>query len=139
MGIVYYPLWVLRYIYRGRTFQVVVDGFSGDVLYGKAPGSVFYRAAVLVGGMAIGALIGVDGSALSGYLALQTHSDEGDFFVVMALAAVAAGFGIMYAAYRQFRYGEHYEYRQSGSSESFFAFTKNFDQLGDTTRWLKSR
>ena len=49
-SLVYYPLWVLRYSYRGRSFQVVVDGFSGEVLYGKAPGSVFYRAAVLVGG-----------------------------------------------------------------------------------------
>ena len=49
-ALVYYPLWVLRYTYRQRAFQVVVDGFSGEVLYGKAPGNSFYRAAILVGG-----------------------------------------------------------------------------------------
>lgn len=139
MGIVYYPLWVLRYIYHGRTFQVVVDGFSGQVLYGKAPGSVFYRAAVLVGGMALGALIGVDGGAAAGYLAIRTGSDDGDFLVALALGAAALGFGMMYMAYRQFRYGEHYEFRQSRPAEGFSSMVKNLDQIGDVTQWLKSR
>src|SRR5690606_41752721 len=49
--------WVLRYLYRGRAFQVVVDGYSGKVLYGKAPGNTIYRAAVLVASMAVGALL----------------------------------------------------------------------------------
>lgn len=139
MGIVYYPLWVLRYRYRGRSFQVVVDGFSGQVLYGKAPGSVLYRAVVLVGGMAVGALIGVDGSAMAGYFALRTGGDDSDFFFAVAVGALAVGFGLMYAAYRQFRYGEHYEYRQAGRGEGLLSFTKNLDQLGDVTRWLKSQ
>src|SRR5690606_8590754 len=39
LGLVYYPLWVLRYLYHKRSFQVVVDGFNGEILYGKAPGS----------------------------------------------------------------------------------------------------
>jgi hypothetical protein len=137
MGIVYYPLWILRYRYRGRTFQVVVDGFSGQILYGKAPGSVFYRAAVLVVGMAGGALIGVDGGALAGYLALRSGSDEGEFFGALALGALAVGFGLMFLAYRQFRYGEHYEFRQSGPAEGLSTIFNNLDQLGEMTRWLK--
>ena len=62
-GLVYYPLWVLRYLYRDRAFQVVVDGYTGKVLYGKAPGSTIYRALVLVGGMIVGAFLSIDVSS----------------------------------------------------------------------------
>ena len=59
-GLVYYPLWVMRYEYRGRSFQVVVDGYSGETLYGKAPGNLYFRAGVLVGGMALGSFLSID-------------------------------------------------------------------------------
>jgi hypothetical protein len=111
LNLVYYPLWVLRYLYRGRSFQVVVDGYSGQVLYGKAPGNTFYRAAVLVGGMALGALVGVDGSALALYLLGRSDGDGGEGVVFAALALVGAGFTLMAAAYRKFRYGEQFEFR----------------------------
>ena len=68
LGLVYYPLWVLRYLYRGRSFQVVLDGYSGKVLYGKAPGNTIYRAAILVLSMAAGAFVAIDVSALAVYL-----------------------------------------------------------------------
>jgi len=105
LGLVYYPLWVVRYLYRGRAFQVVVDGFSGEVIYGKAPGNVAYRAAVLVGGMAAGSFISVD-------LAYLFMSGRGDNAVFAGLFALAGGFALMYFAYRKFRYGEHYEYQR---------------------------
>ena len=111
ISLVYYPLWVLRYLYRGRSFQVMVDGYSGQVLYGKAPGNTLYRAAVLVGGMALGALVGVDGSALALYLLGRSNGDSPEGLLVGALAMVAAGFSLMAAAYRKFRYGEQYEFR----------------------------
>ena len=104
-GLVFYPLWVLRYDYRGRAFQVVVDGFSGEVLYGKAPGNVFYRAAALVGGMAAGSFVTVDVAYL---LANQNSNSAGD----AGLAAVVIGVGIMLFAFRTYRYGEHYEFRR---------------------------
>jgi hypothetical protein len=104
-GLVYYPLWVLRYLYRGRAFQVVVDGHTGRPLYGKAPGNTLYRAAVLVGGMALGALLAVDVPALI----LFNSDSEGS--AGFALAMFIVGLGIMFAAYRAFRYGEQYEYR----------------------------
>ncbi len=110
-GLVYYPLWVLRYLYRERAFQVVVDGHSGEVLYGKAPGSTFYRAAVLVGGMAAGAFLAVDGSALAFYIASQMEDDAVIAFIVGGLALIGAGFALMGKAYHAFRYGEQYEYR----------------------------
>ena len=111
LGLVYYPLWVLRYLYRGRAFQVVVDGYSGKVLYGKAPGSNAYRAAVLVGGMAAGAFLAIDVAALSAYIALSIEGDGAAAFLGGALAALVAGFTLMGKAYKKFRYGEIFEFR----------------------------
>lgn len=105
-GMVYYPLWIVRYLYRGRAFQVAVDGSTGKVLYGKAPGNTFYRAAVLVGGMAIGALAAVD-------IPAAILSGRGDNTAIGALVIFLIGLGIMYASYRAFRYGEQYEYRNA--------------------------
>lgn len=111
MGLVYYPLWVLRYLYRGRAYQVVVDGFGGEILYGKAPGSTIYRAAVLVGGMAVGALIAIDVSSLVFYLAAGSSDDDSGLFFA-GLALIGIGIGIMIKAYRKFRFGEVYEFRR---------------------------
>jgi DNA-directed RNA polymerase subunit RPC12/RpoP len=107
LGLVYFPLWVARYLYRGRAYQVVIDGHSGEVLYGKAPGNTWFRAAALVGGMAAGALLMVDGTALA--LSLLSGSDEGS--LVFLLVPVLAGAALMVAGYRAFRYGEQIEQR----------------------------
>jgi hypothetical protein len=107
LGLVYFPLWVGRYLYRGRAFQVVIDGFSGEVLYGKAPGNTWYRAAALVVGMAAGAFLMVDGTALA--LSLISGSDEGS--IVLLVVPLLVGVGLMAAAYRAFRYGEQVEHR----------------------------
>jgi hypothetical protein len=90
---------------------VVVDGFSGKVLYGKAPGSVGYRAGVLVGGMALGAVVTVDLPVL--ILAASSSSDEESPLMIAGMIMLA-GLGILYGAYRAFRYGEHYEYHRYG-------------------------
>jgi hypothetical protein len=133
LGLVYYPVWVIRYLFRGRAFQVVVDGFSGEILYGKAPGNVLYRALTLVGGMAVGAFLAVDVSALA------LSSGDEDIFV-FALGALGVGLGIMYAAFRKFRYGEHHEYhRYKTAAEKPFAaleggsdlITQVVDKMGD--------
>jgi hypothetical protein len=108
IGLVYYPLWVLRYLYRGRAFQIVVDGYNGDVLYGKAPGSVAYRAGVLVGGMAAGSVLSVDVPVLI----LSSYSGNDDFPIVIVLGAVVAGVALMFTAYRTFRHSEHYEFHR---------------------------
>jgi hypothetical protein len=110
LGLVYYPLWVLRYLYRERAFQVVVDGHSGEVLYGKAPGSTFYRAAVLVSGMALGAFLMVDGATAAAYIAAQTEGNS-LWFIAGGLILIGTGFTLMRKAYNAFRYGEQYEYR----------------------------
>jgi hypothetical protein len=106
LSLVYYPLWVARYVYRGRNYQVVVDGVQGKILYGKAPGNIFYRAAALVGGLALGNLIAVDGSALLFWL--MSKSDEGGNLLIVLLG-VAVGAAVIAWGYRAFRYGEEVE------------------------------
>ncbi len=58
VSVVHYPLWVFRYGFRGRTYQVVVDAEDGSVAFGKAPGNHLYRALSLVGATAGAAFIG---------------------------------------------------------------------------------
>jgi len=137
-GLVYYPLWVIRYLYRGRSYQVVVDGFSGQVLFGKAPGNTLYRAAILVGGMALGALIAVDGPALALYIAGNSNGDGSGGFLIGALVLLVVGFGVIAAAYRTFRYGEQFEYRKGGSSFLPGAFQPKeiFSQIEDLDVWI---
>jgi hypothetical protein len=113
-GIVYYPLWVIRYLYKGRAFQVVVDGFSGEIVYGKGPGNVVYRAAVLVGGMAAGAILSVDLTVLS-----LSFNDSGDNSFWLTVMLFVGGLALMFFSYRTYRYGEHYEYQRYKGSDSF--------------------
>ena len=109
-ALVYFPLWVARYNFRGRAYQIVLDGTNGKVLYGKAPGNIWFRAAALVGGFALGALILVDGTALAGRLVLR--SDDSDSFLIV-LVPLAVGGALMWTAYRRFRFGELLEHRVS--------------------------
>ena len=130
VGLVYFPLWITRYSYRGRAFQVVVDGNAGEVLYGKAPGNTWYRAGALVAGMAAGALMFVDGTALAA--SLLSHSDS-DSSLLFILAPLAIGAGLMLAAYRAFRYGEQVEHRARstpGMARRAASATDVLDQLG---------
>jgi DNA-directed RNA polymerase subunit RPC12/RpoP len=106
-GLVYYPLWVLRYLHHGRAYQVVVDAHSGQTLYGKAPGNTLYRAAFLVGGMALGAFLAIDAPAF-----ILSAAGDSDNPMLIALAFFIAGAGLMFTAYRRFRYGEQFEYRR---------------------------
>lgn len=113
LALVYYPLWVARYTYRQRAYQVVVDGFTGRVLYGKAPGNVYYRALMLVAGTAAGSFVLVDGLALA--LLLVANSDDGDSLAQL-LVPLVAGALLIAAGYRLFRWGEEIEHRAKGSA-----------------------
>jgi hypothetical protein len=107
-GLVYYPLWALRYSYRNRSFQVVVDAFTGKVLYGKAPGSTLFRAGALSLGMALGAFLIVDVPVL--FLRLIGNSNNNSSAsCFIPLAAILGGIAAMSFAYRSFRYGEQVE------------------------------
>ncbi len=102
-ALVYYPVWLARYAYRNRVYQVVVDGVSGKVMYGKAPGNILYRAAALVTGLAVGNLVLVNGTILAG---LAANDDDS---LGLLLLPIAIGIGLILYGYRQFRYGEEVE------------------------------
>ncbi len=94
--VVYYPLWVVRYRFRERSYQAVIDGEDGRLAYGKAPGNDLYRALVLVGCQALSCLIGTTALQWLG------RSDDGTEGLIGAMVAAA---GILYWGWRQFRYG----------------------------------
>ena len=115
LSLVYYPLWVARYEYRKRNYQVVVDGVRGRVLYGKAPGNVFYRAAALVAGMALGNLILVNGTLLATRILAADVDDE---VAAIVLVPIGIGGALILAGYRAFRFGEEVEEIQKGAKKA---------------------
>lgn len=104
LSIVYYPLWIVRYSYRQRHYQIVVDGVTKEILYGKAPGNIAYRAGTLIAGLASGNFILVNGTGL--LLTAMSDSDDG---IAMLLLPIVLGFGLIVWGYRSFRYGEEVE------------------------------
>lgn len=134
-SLVYYPLWVARYEYKQRNYQVVMDGVEGKVLYGKAPGNIFYRAAALVAGMALGNLVLVNGCALAMLFvdsASSSSDDDGSFLAI--LVPVFIGIAIMVFGYRAFRYGEEVEKLESANQK---AKTGNLNVNGEWGKTLK--
>lgn len=106
LAIVYYPLWVARYSYHQRHYQVVVDGVNNEILYGKAPGNIFYRAAALVAGLAAGNFVLVNGTILAAMSIGNSSDDDG---LALLLMPIALGIILIAAGYRSFRYGEEVE------------------------------
>ncbi|MDA0246304.1 MAG: hypothetical protein OT477_23075 [Chloroflexi bacterium] len=139
-SIVYYPLWVGRYEFRKRNYQVVVDGVNGKVLYGKAPGNVFYRAAALVGAMALGNLILVNSCTFLFFFG-DSLGDSDDNPLAIVLAIAAAGLGVMWWGYHSFRYGEEVEQQDASAQKVSSASSGGtFNKLigkGKEDNWLK--
>ncbi len=130
LAVVYYPLWVVRYEYRQRSYQVVVDGLQNKVLYGKAPGNLLYRAGMLVLGMSLGNLLLVHGTmfALQVMDSLNSHSNNDSLWFLLIPPAIG-GF-LCFWGYRKFRYGEEVE--QIAASAKKAASTKD----GSSWNWL---
>lgn len=98
LTVVYYPLWMVRYGFRQRSYQTVVDAQDGQLAYGKAPGNDLYRALMLVGTQALACFIGTT--------VLQwgmTSGDDNGCGLVLAVGAVCAA--IIGWGWKRFRYG----------------------------------
>jgi hypothetical protein len=145
LSLVYYPLWVARYQYRNRSYQVVVDGVNNKILYGKAPGNILYRAGALVVGMAVGNLLLVHGTAFAFRVMAYADSDNSDGWAILLIPPVL---GILAIAqgYRSFRFGEEVEYldreaRKAVKKDDGFSLTSllgegiNLNQ--EVKRWLE--
>jgi len=97
LTLLYYPVWMLRYKYSGRMYFVTVDGVTGKVLSGRAPGDSLKRSIAMTAGMLIGGL----GSAL-GLRVLATVSGDAAMagLVIIAVCLCIAG-----GAFSFFRHG----------------------------------
>ncbi len=92
--LVFYPIWMVRYDYRERSYFVTVDGVTGRTLSGRAPGDPVFQGLVATGGAAAGGLL----SSIGLYIGLVLESE-------LAILALIAGGGLMYLSYRFFRHG----------------------------------
>ncbi|HUL39962.1 MAG TPA: hypothetical protein VLU38_06705 [Methanomassiliicoccales archaeon] len=98
MSVIYYPIWVVRYSYRDRMYVVTVDGVTGQVLSGRAPGDPLFQSLAITGGSAAAGLIsgfGLVGAAMAG----------GENSAFLALGGLAVGLAILFFTYRFFRTG----------------------------------
>lgn len=99
IGIVYYPLWVIRYSFENRTYQVVVDGEDGSICYGKAPGNNLYRA--IMGILGTGA-----GMFLTTFFGLFLLFEVDEKFPFIAfIISFGLGCFLINRGYKKFRYG----------------------------------
>ncbi|MBC8485574.1 MAG: hypothetical protein ISS16_06165 [Ignavibacteria bacterium] len=103
LSVVYYPLWVTRYNFKNRTYQVVIDGEDGSTCYGKAPGNNLYRAIMGILGIGVGMYL----ATLFGAFSAIEAFEEGTF--VIYILALIFGIIIMIAGYKKFRYGGEVE------------------------------
>lgn len=53
IALLIYPFWVVRYDYAGRTYFATVDGVTGDLIAGRAPGSLCWRVVAFVTATAV--------------------------------------------------------------------------------------
>ncbi len=107
INIVYYPLWVVRYNFNNRVYQVIVDGEDGSICYGKAPGSNMFRAVTGILGTAAGmffiTFFSLFGAALSG------GKNSFKIFAVLGTISIFVGIFILKWSYKKFRYGGEIE------------------------------
>lgn len=105
VNIVYYPLWVVRYVFQGRTYQVVVDGEDGTICYGKAPGNNLYRAVVGIFGTALGTYL----LTFFGVFGIVGDGDSAKAALVVYVFCIIFGIILIRWAYKKFRYGGEVE------------------------------
>lgn len=105
-NIVYYPLWVVRYVFQNRTYQVVVDGEDGTICYGKAPGNNLYRAITGIFGTALGTYL-LTFFGIFGIIGSSSSSWKGA--AVVYIICIAIGFFLIKWAWKKFRYGGEVE------------------------------
>jgi hypothetical protein len=95
----------VRYIHKGRTYQVVVDGEDGSICYGKAPGNNLYRAVMGIFGTAVGSYL----ITFFGIFGIIGDGDSAKAALIMYVLALIFGVIIIMWGYKKFRYGGEIE------------------------------
>lgn len=101
-SLVYYPFYIVRYDYHGRNYAATVDGVTGNIVSGRAPGNTNRQSWFAgVGGAIAGTLAGA-GTGL--FPKLSTGDTiELALFITMASYVIAAL--IIAFSWKQFRNG----------------------------------
>jgi DNA-directed RNA polymerase subunit RPC12/RpoP len=112
LTLVYYPVWVVRYEYRDRMYMATVDGVTGSVLSGRAPGDPLFQSLAITAGTSVGGLI-----AAAGIFFAQSS-------VEVFVGGLAVGLGVLYLTYRFFRHGSEiiegdFKHKPASSKETF--------------------
>jgi DNA-directed RNA polymerase subunit RPC12/RpoP len=94
LGLTFYPVWICRYTYRGRSYFATFDGVNGKSLSGRAPGDPLYQSLALVGGAIIGGAVA--GASIT--IGIPAAGEVG-------IIGVIAGFIIFLAGFFFFRHG----------------------------------
>jgi hypothetical protein len=126
-SVVYYPLWVVRYRFRGRSYQALVDGEDGSLAYGKAPGNDLFRALMLVGSEAAACFLATS--------AVQwAFTGDVDNPLGLILGAGAIGLAVLAWGFRHFRYGGVVEEGTGLASKPGFSL-----KVGDSLKRLRGQ
>jgi hypothetical protein len=107
MTLLYYPLWSLRYRYRGRLYEMSVDGRSGVIHSARAPADGRMRLVIMVASYAALALA----LALAAW-AWQEFGALREIFLYVGLLVLAAAGGV----YWRFRLQREVEYHEPFSA-----------------------
>ncbi len=88
-SLIYYPFWIIRYDYKGKMYFLTVDGVTGRVISGRAPGDPLWQSLAIGAGATIG-------GAIAGGIVLGGR---------VGILALIIGILIFGASYMFFRYG----------------------------------
>ena len=88
LGLTFYPIWMTRYTYRGRSYFATFDGVNGKSLSGRAPGDPLYQSLALVGGAVLGGTI--TGASLT--VGLAEAFELGVIGAIVGVVIFVAGF-----------------------------------------------
>jgi hypothetical protein len=87
--LIYYPVWMIRYKYSGRMYFATIDGVTGNILSGRAPGDPLWRSIAMAIGMALGGYGA--GFGLSLLVNLEGDSAQLGILVGIVCLAIAGG------------------------------------------------
>lgn len=88
-SLLYYPFWLIRYEYKEKMYFLTVDGVTGEVISGRAPGDVLWQSIAIGGGATIG-------GTLAGLISLGGR---------IGILSFIIGFLIFLSSYLFFRHG----------------------------------
>lgn len=94
MSMIYYPVWVIRYNYQERMYLATVDGVTGRVLSGRAPGDPLFQSLAVTAGTSVGGI-----AAAAGVIGLVDYGTE------LGAAGIIFGLVVLGATYWFFRHG----------------------------------